>query len=435
MANVKKEKLFDTGLLNPNSSIYSRSCIGDNNGGMGNRDYTDGFEMATDLLLCIANNYHYILKNPSLEDEYENRIYCFEDPIIYPIIFTARHYIELSLKNRIEDLINLLEYFENITDNNLKNKFTHHCICQFRSADLIRFIGTHSILVLFNKLEEISSKLDREIVDFLKQNLEIRDFIQELEDNDPNGETFRYRTSSDYKEDNLEKLDGLIDRENFFNQFEKIKVFLENLKSILDRKIADFSTGTWTSKLSRNDLNNIAKKLPNRENWRSSEFDETKKQILLDYQISSNDFSKALKIIENHREFMSLIGLELPIEQIDEQTSKKIQQYRTKQEHDFSQDELRTLYAVSRFDPLYDYSENFGRMRNSLNSYVDPDSVIGYIANHNIDKQLKELGQTTLLQWWQGLGLPQSSEAWKSLEAKRNEPKLSLEYLLNRKHK
>ena len=156
---------------------------------------------------------------------------------------------------------------------------------------------------------------------------------------------------------------------------------------------------------------------------------------MLDYQISSNDFSKALKIIENHREFMSLIGLELPIEQIDEQTFKKIQQYRTKQEHDFSQDELRTLYAVSRFDPLYDYSENFGRMRNSLNSYVDPDSVIGYIANHNIDKQLKELGQTTLLQWWQGLGLPQSSEAWKSLEAKRNEPKLSLEYLLNRKHK
>lgn len=440
MSRQHTEKLFDTGLGNPESNIYSRSCIGNNNGGLGNRDYTYGFKLATDLLLVLANNYHYIPINPEQDsdNDYNNRIYCYEDPLIYPILFNARHFIELSLKNELEKFIDLLDEFESLdkldkSDNKInrkKNKFKHHCLGSFHSADLIKSIRTHSVLDLFTELKKISITIDREIHQFFTENILIEKLITELDSYDPNGETFRYRTSSDYKTDNLDKFGGLIDRENFSNQFENIKLFFEQLSYLLDIKIFDFRTMTWTKKLSRNDLVNISKKLPNANDWGNDEFNKIKKLIINEYKLSNNDFSKALQEIKENFYLMSNVGMEKPIAGINKNTLIKMMNYEKNSVCEFSADELRTITNINELGQDKTSCECYDAIceKNKPQNYSDAyflhsvDYVIGKAilsTGRYFLTGLKLLGQTTLINDFNELGLPQSSKLWQLEEMNR----------------
>lgn len=435
MSSHHTEKLFDTGLGNPESNIYSRSCIGNNNGGLGNRDYTYGFELATDLLLVLANNYRYIPKNPEQDsdNDYDNRIYCYEDPLIYPILFNARHFIELSLKNEVEKLIDLLDEFESLdkldkSDNKINkksNKFKHHCLGSFKSDDLIKSIRTHSVLELFNELKKVAVIIDREINQFFIENILIEDLIVELNFYDPNGETFRYRTSSDYKTDNLDKFGGLIDRNNFSNQFEKIKLFFEQLSHLLDIKIFDFRTMTWTKKLSKNDLVIISKKLPNRDSWSNDEFNKIKNAIIDEYNLSNNDFTKALKEIQENCYLMSNIGMENPIAGIDKNTLIKMMNYETNSICEFSVDELRIITNINELGQDETCCECYDAIceKNKSQNYPDANLLnsVDYVIRKAILSTggyfltgLKLLGQTTLINDFNELGLPKSSKLWKN---------------------
>lgn len=434
MCNQDDEKLFDSGLGNPDSSVSSRSCIGNNNGGLGNQDYTYGFGLATDLLLALAN-YDYILKNLEGGDDYENRIYCHEDPLIYPILFNARHFIELSLKNNIEKFINLLYEFENLdkSENNKSNKFKHHCLGSFKSVDLVKSINTHSVLNLFQSLHKVSITIDREIDKFFQEHTVIETLINQLDFYDPNGETFRYRTSSDYKEDNLEKLGGLIDRQNFSNQFEKIKDFFEQLDFLLKVKISDFRTGTWTSKLSRNDLIIISKKLPNHIDWGNNEFETIKKSIMEEYDLSSNDFSKALDKIKENRYLMLNIGLEKQISGIDKNTLIKMMDYDEKSVCKFSIDELRVIINITELGQDDTYCEYYEyNYKNYSDDYLL--QSVDYIIRKAIISSsqyflrgLELLGQTTLINYYHKLDLPKSSKLWE-LQQEENKKKFHMKH-------
>ena len=406
--NMQTEpKLFTSGLEDPYVNYRNRSCIGNNNGGMGNRDYTFGFQHAADLLLRISNSFKFMTFD-------EEKYYIYEDPLFYPIAFNARHYIELSIKNLLEEFIFLRSFFEQNHRGNSKFKSHRFGKDEFHSDQLKKFINTHSIKKLFNKLMEVYISLDKNINNFFQENTVIKNFTEEIDKYDPNGETLRYRTTSDYEGDNLQSLEGLIDRRNFHENFKKIIDFFEEMFIKIDFDFMDFSTLTWTANLSRSDIEKIAKKLPKRDKWGSDDFGKIKKDILQEFNISANEFSEALNIIQEHREFMQYIGKEKFLDGIDKATLEKIKLFTDKSDSiGFTNDELYTLYSISEFDIYENRTEaidNYiisSKKNNPIPSVLE---VIRKIVNKDdFRDKLKKLGQSTLVNEWDALGLPFSS--------------------------
>lgn len=88
----------------------------------------------------------------------------------------------------------------------------------------------------------------------------------------------------------------------------------------LDAIITEYKQGLFTSKLSREDLFQITKIVPAYKNWGNEEFALAKKQIIKNYSLSNNDFSRALNAINNHREFSYLINNKKQTIEITEET-------------------------------------------------------------------------------------------------------------------
>lgn len=79
--------------------------------------------------------------------------------------------------------------------------------------------------------------------------------------------------------------------------------------------VEEYQTGTYTKNLSRADLSDIAKKLPRLTAW-CNDLEgclEIKASIIDQYKISSTEFGRAKKLVESNYEFVSFIGIELPL--------------------------------------------------------------------------------------------------------------------------
>ena len=87
------------------------ACVGEN-GWTGMTTYMDGYQSATLIMLeSILSSYD----DSSANDLPTNASYWDLDTSIYPIVFSARHFIELFLKHKIH-LINHLKVKKNIDD-------------------------------------------------------------------------------------------------------------------------------------------------------------------------------------------------------------------------------------------------------------------------------------------------------------------------------
>jgi hypothetical protein len=96
-------------------------------------------------------------------------------------------------------------------------------------------------------------------------------------------------------------------------RWEILNRLLKTLNRLNDYLIIEYGWGGFTSKLSRLQLAKIALALPPRDQWKSQNFEQIKGQLRLEYSLSSNDFSKALKVIQTRRELASLLGYVIPI--------------------------------------------------------------------------------------------------------------------------
>jgi hypothetical protein len=85
--------------------------------------------------------------------------------------------------------------------------------------------------------------------------------------------------------------------------------------------VRHYRTGTFTKELSRNQLEKISKMININD---LDTFDANKKKIIDEYNLSNNQFSKALDIIKSHREFSLNIGREIMFENIKESTIKDL---------------------------------------------------------------------------------------------------------------
>jgi len=266
------DKLFFNKTFNIGNNTHLNACVG-NNGIQDHYKYGYGYDEAVSLLILASENTATI------------------DAIIYPLVFCARHRIELFLKDQ---LLKLLEIRENKTI----------------TEDLLT--STHDLKKLWGLFKTQGTSTDRRIIDFTKK---AEEYIIDFSEIDLTGETFRYPYT---KFKTLHLLNTpIINIAIFKKRFSEISTFMKIFESLTEFLIYEYEQNTFTKKLSRNDIFDISNILPLKEKWTLDSFDKIKLQIKKKYDLGSKELSKAINIIKAHREFCINIGTELPLEQIN----------------------------------------------------------------------------------------------------------------------
>ena len=145
-----KNKMFGVGEI-----THLNACVG-NNGHIDNFTYADGYLEASEIIInsILEEKNHYI------------------DHLIYPICYSIRHYLELTLKGYIERIQVLA---------NIRNFQTHDFIFDFKSS--------HDIKIIWDWFKCKSEILEPT---FNIINKEVDTVINYVSSIDPTGQVFRY---------------------------------------------------------------------------------------------------------------------------------------------------------------------------------------------------------------------------------------------------
>jgi hypothetical protein len=80
-----------------------------------------------------------------------------------------------------------------------------------------------------------------------------------------------------------------------------------------EKLVEEYRWGTFTKKLSRHQLRQLAMELPPRSAWQEAPFDGVKVTLMAKFKLSGRDFCKALKLIQQRHEMAACIGIQVPI--------------------------------------------------------------------------------------------------------------------------
>jgi hypothetical protein len=259
---IKSNKTFG----NDVNLIYN-ACVG-KNGKAKIPDYQLGYQLAVNIMInFIKQDSGYI------------------DPLIYPLLFSARHSIELFMK----EIIRHLEIINKMI--NKKTKYKNHLLI-------------HDISILWDHLKKVAS-FDKRIKEPINT---LDEYITDYFDIDLTGETFRYP----FDTKNKHHLDDfyVINVLRFEKRFKEMCPIIENVYYLVDSLTTEYDAGTFICGLSRYEIEEISKKLPKKDNWTEPIFDIISAQIKHEYNIPSNKaYSKILDLIKKHKEFSNNIGL------------------------------------------------------------------------------------------------------------------------------
>jgi energy-converting hydrogenase A subunit M len=263
---VRENKTFTRG-----GPIWGHACVGDN-GKPSYFDYAKGYSVAANLLIVEV-----IKKNN--ED-----IRISVDGIVYPICFNMRHSIELRLKGLIEELLALSKHRDRIPNFDLET--------------------THDLGNIWKYITENAPKLDKRYLFFIKK---LESYIIDISVVDSTGQVFRYPMSNDNQRHLVDL--ATISIHMLYRRFRELEFILDKLNDFNHLVQEEYSYKSYTKNLSRVEIYNLAKDLPSRGTWGNEDFFNIKNTLKEKYSISSNELSKAIKIIENNYEFSQEINL------------------------------------------------------------------------------------------------------------------------------
>lgn len=249
--------------------FWANACVGEN-GFIDYFTYAEGYSKASNLLL-----------NSALQDRGKN-----VDSYIYPICFNMRHSIELRIKGAISKLRELAT-IKSTTLNSFTLTKSHNIL------DIWLYYQNSSELLDY-RFKSINTLLNQTIIDIGKI--------------DPTGQVFRY-PFDDGDQKHLVKV-GIINCVVLRAKFSDLENNLNKLDRLTNLLIEEYKLGTFTSKFSRSQIFNLAKVLPQYENWYK---DLNKREICSQYNFSNNDLSRVLDIIKRNYETSGFIGLELEL--------------------------------------------------------------------------------------------------------------------------
>ncbi len=217
----------------------------------------------------------------------EKKLYAKRDTLVLPILYNARHAIELTQKFVIATL----------NKAGACNQATPHDHDIAAHAKMLKdaAVGDEALRTLIDKCEP---------------------FVASLARIDDDGQALRYAVRQDGQQSMADKsLANIV----------VIRKSLEDLGSILSKlkdRVIDFAeerqTKTFTRDCSRTDLFEIARLLPQRPDWVKPTFDTTKASIRERFGLSNGKFSDALNVIQVCRETKAIIGVETPLTHLED---------------------------------------------------------------------------------------------------------------------
>lgn len=299
---------------------HLNACVG-NNGLQDLEIYGRGFDFATKSLIKSAK-----------------QEFTEIDACIYPLVFCARHRLELFLKDQ---LIKLKKIREN------------------QEISEKKLIQTHDLKILWDLYKEHGKKTDKRFVAFID---EYEEFFLDFSEIDPTGETFRY------PHDKMNELHlihtPIINIAVLGKRYEALSKKLEEIEFLANYLIAEYSQNTFTKNLSREDIEDISKNLPNKDKWREETFCDIKNEFMSKYKISGRELSKALDIIKNHREFCVNIGQEIHLAEITDMDLEKFIQLYAK--YNYRCNNSESINAEQLFNDINTLNECISELQKDL---------------------------------------------------------------------
>lgn len=423
---LRKQLIRKSPFNSGDSTIYT-ACVGEN-GRYDQSAIYDGFKNTVNTLVESIG-------------EYKN----FADPMVYPILFCVRHCIELFLK----DLNSSIQYIKSVKENRniliklkkanrIKSKLEDQIIdkdkmfsfieinekrqeiLQERLKKIEAYIGslteecfkgeqkedfTHNLNELIQKIIT-NYCIDTRIKEAFDSVLPLLNFYKDI---DPNGDAFRYLADKGGNPHFESKKIQHVNLKIVSIQFEEITNLFRQINWIMFCLTKEYNTGTFTKDLSRKQLEEISRLLP-QPNEFNEKIKEVKNQVKITYNIGSNKFNDALKIIRSHREFSSYIGEEKKFASLSEKTIKIFVECSLKQRKweeaskEISINELKLLCTFSEMTgwryvekELAYFSEdlelvysNISEKYNIIGVYINPSIEIDYVI-----KGMKKCGQIT----------------------------------------
>ena len=250
------------------------ACVGEN-GGTTDEDIRNGFKRTVELL------------TESLKDGQE-----VEDLLVYPIVYNARHSIELSLKIVIKMLWEI--------EGKKEIKYSDEIIAERKKK-----IHTHNIEELYKMACE-NKNIDRRIPAYFEN---IEDMIR-FYYFDEEGDAFKYELNKENQPHMIKNKISHISIVLLETEFKEVMEKFDELIYFLRNCMDEYSLGTFTKNLSRTDIWDISKRLPDYEEWRTEKFREIKEEIKQEYHLGSKEFSEAVNLIKKNRFFSENIGCE-----------------------------------------------------------------------------------------------------------------------------
>lgn len=267
------------------------ACVGANTGSDDDYGYVVGFAQAALALIAVAKLQYYVAPDT------DEQVVVYQDALIYPICFNARHHIELFLKRQIQRVAGLRQ---TTFDQSL--------------------LGEHDLGRLEDELASLCELTDRRLPKYLQP---LAASIGAFAEIDPVGQTFRYRRS---RTDELH-LDQLqhINLAPLEQTFKKLYEGTEEFERQVDALSYEYAQGTVTPELSRFELAQLAKALPPHSTWATNpKFSVVKQEFIERFAISGKAFSRAVDLIQKHHEFAGHIGVELSLPYVNADRLRKL---------------------------------------------------------------------------------------------------------------
>ncbi len=221
----------------------------------------------------------------------EKGMYEKRDTLVLPILYNARHAIELNLKLVIGEFV--------------------------RAGILNAGHPANHDILSHLKLLEAQAAPDK----LLRERLSaLRPFVHSLAQIDDDGQELRFHENRDGQRSMEGK--ALANIAVIGASLVKLQEALKNLKLRAYSLCDEWHTGTRTTHCSRRDLVEIAKSLPPRQNWDTQEFVECKQAIKERYGLSNRQFSLALDKVQETRELAGLIVTESDLVHLSDQKAE-----------------------------------------------------------------------------------------------------------------
>lgn len=230
-------------------------------------NYVDGyFEAALELVSAVL----------------DKKLVGSRDTLAMPILYNARHALELSLKFAINRLYEI-------------------------SAIAARHIPNHDILSHWNHLRASGvgdADLRRLIEDY-------EPYVLSLAKIDDDGQELRYAKNQEGKK-SLDDV-AVVNLPHIRRSLQAMGDTMSKLKYRVLALADERGTGTYTKDCSRKDLQVIAEMLGDHSTWVDESFYEKKAAVCEKFQIGNRKFSDAVTKIRESRPLAVLVGRETPL--------------------------------------------------------------------------------------------------------------------------